>query len=356
MRWEALAVGKVTKALLGNMEGREVYQYTLQNDNGVEVSCIEYGCAITGIVTPDRKGTCENIVLGFGQLESYRQNSAYFGVVAGRVAGRIANAEFSLAGKRYQLANNDGSNHLHGGIKGFGHASWTGEVLDSMEEPGICFSYESPDGEDGYPGRLRMQVSYTLNNCNEFVIRYQGKSDQMTLLNPTNHTYFNLSGDQKRDILQHELTIKSDRFLELNHQLLPTGRVLPVDDTMFDFRRGQRIEEGVRSRDSQNVLAGHGYDHPFILNAGDGNKIILYEQESGRCLTMETDAVGVVLYTGNQLTEEIKVYGKPARRYLGLCLETQGLPDAIHHPEFPSCVLKAGELFSSFTKYTFAVK
>ncbi|MCT8975153.1 galactose mutarotase [Clostridium sp. CX1] len=346
---------KVTKKLFGEINWENVYEYTLKNDKGIEISCLDYGCVITKIVTPDRHGKYENIVLGFEDIESYREKSPYFGAVVGRVAGRIKGGEFELEGRTYTLANNDGKNHLHGGVKGFNDVIWEAEITEGEDEIKIEFSYTSLDGEEGYPGNLDVKVEYILNNNNEFIIQYKAETDKTTLFNPTNHSYFNLSGNLKRDVLEHSLKVDSSKFLEIDEELLPTGKVLEVSDTVFDFRKGRKIKEGVSSNYIQNKIVGQGYDHTFILNSNN-SEILLWDEESGRKLVMNTDAPAVVLYTSNQLEEGMDLYGVSSRNYLGLCLETQIPPDAIHHESFPDCILRPEEIFISRTKYTFSLE
>ncbi|MBZ5750865.1 aldose epimerase family protein [Metabacillus rhizolycopersici] len=346
---------RIVQKPFGEINGQNVDAYTLINDQNIEITCLNYGCVITKIVTPNRDGNYENIVLGFNNMEDYEKHSPYFGAVVGRVSGRIKGGQFELDGQSFELEMNDNGNHLHGGSKGFSHVLWDAVILKNEKEVGIQFSYTSPDGEEGYPGTVQVTITYLLNNDNEFLIHYQANSDKTTLLNLTNHTYFNLSGDLKRDALHHVLKIDSNQFVELNEQLLPTGELLDVTDTVFDFREGREIEEGVISNHPQNQLVGQGYDHSFLLNSHHNGEITMWDEESGRKLVVETDEVSVVLYTGNQLQEDLPVYGVKSKKYLGLCLETQGLPDAIHHPHFPSYVLEKDQLFSSLTKYTFLV-
>lgn len=343
----------LTKRLFGEDNGKKIYEFTIKNAKGIELYCLNYGCAVTRIITPDRNGLFENIVLGFEDLDSYKHNDIYAGVIVGRVGGRIKNACFNLEGKTYTLAKNNGENHLHGGLKGFQNAVWDAEIIE--EENTIKFSYTSPDGEDGYPGTLTMLVTYTLNDNNEFVIQYSGQSDHTTLLNPTNHTYFNLSGNLKRDITEHSLKIDSSRFLELTDDLLPTGTILAVDNTVFDFRTGRKIIDGIHSDAAQNILAGHGYDHPYVLNSNNNREIILYDENSGRSVIIETNAIGVILYTGNMIPNNLDFRGVKSMPYLGLCLETQGLPDSIHNQGFPDCIIEKDQAFSRVTKYTFGV-
>lgn len=345
----------INKKLFGEDQGKNIYEYTMKNANGVEISCLNYGCTITKIMTPDQRGAYENIVLGFDTLEQYKKNSMFAGAIVGRVAGRIADAQFELEGKGYTVTKNDGVNHLHGGSEAFHHVVWDAEIIEMAEETTLSFSHTSLDGAGGYPGNLLMKVTYTLNNKNELIIAYQGQSDKTTLCNPTNHTYFNLSGNLQDDISQHTLKIDSSKFVELTAQLIPTGNFLDVEDTVFDFRDGRKIIEGINSTGSQNIIAGKGYDHPFVLNSNYNGEIVLHDEKSGRIVTIETDAVGVVLYTGNCIPNHYDMYGIQSRPYLGLCLETQGLPDAIHHSNFPSCVLEKDQVFSTATTYTFSV-
>ena len=344
---------KVLQQQFGELNGDVVYSYTLKNNQGFEVTCLNYGCIITKILMPDINGKAENVVLGFETVDDYLKYSPYFGAVVGRVAGRIKNGEFELEGKTYHVTKNENNNHLHGGVKGLSHVIWKANIIEKTDSASVEFFYTSPDGEDGYPGTLDMKVIYTIDDTNQLKITYQGTSDQTTLLNVTNHTYFNLSGDLKRDVLHHTLKMKSDHFLELNDALLPTGELLAVENTPFNFRQGRYIEDGVTSTHTQNKIAGVGYDHPFLLSENFSQEIVLSDEESGREVVIETDQPCVVLYTGNQLGDSFTIQDVPSRRYLGLCLETQGLPDAIHHPHFPSVVLNKGETYHSQTNYTF---
>ncbi|MDQ0256774.1 aldose 1-epimerase [Evansella vedderi] len=344
---------QVSKEKFGELNGETITAFTLKNDAGFELTSIDYGCIITKMLVPDAKGTVENVVLGLDSIEEYEKYSPYFGATIGRVAGRIGGATFQLDGETYELPVNDGNNHLHGGHKGFDRVIWDTKVIEEKDYVGLEFTYFSPDGEEGYPGNLNVKVTYTLNNDNVFKIAYEGNSDKNTLLNLTNHTYFNLSGNLKRDILKHVLTMKSDRFIELNDELIPTGELLDVQDTVFDFRDGRVIQDGTTSTYKQNILAGQGYDHPFVLNSNHDREIVLEDRESGRNLVIETDEPCVVLYTGNQLTEDFEISGVKSKKYLGLCLETQKHPDAINQPNFPSIVLEKGKTYKSETTYSF---
>ncbi len=345
---------EILQQVFGEIEGEQVVHYTLKNDKGLEVSCIDFGCVITKILVPDRNGKIENIVLGFESIEEYKKNPPFFGAVCGRVAGRIKGASFELEGMTYELAKNDGENHLHGGTKGYSHVLWKSKSFENENEVGVEFSYTSPDGEEGYPGTLELKVVYTLNNENEFLISYYGQTDKTTLVNLTNHTYFNLSGNAKRSIIDHSLTLKCDQYIQLNNELLPTGELVDVTESSFDFREGRKIRDGIESTNPQNVLAGNGYDHPFLFSSNHNQEIKLVDEESGRQLMMETDEPSVVLYTGNMLNGNFHVPGVSSSNYYGLCLETQGPPDAIHHPHFASSVLEKGKEYKTTTKFKFS--
>jgi len=347
---------KITESIIGNHKGQTIVAHTIENDAGMQLTSMNYGCTITKIVVPDRSGVLENVVLGFETIDEYQANSAYFGSIVGRHAGRIAEGCFELDGKTYELAKNNDRNHLHGGIKGFDKMVWDVEITEEKDAVSLCYRYLSKDGEEGYPGNVRVSVMYTLTNDNDILLSYEGISDARTILNMTNHTYFNLSGDLKRTIKDHKLTVKSDQFLELNEHLIPTGELINVDGTVFDFRSGRRIQDGVVSKHPQNILAGHGYDHPFLLKDNQSEPIHLYDEVSGRYLVVETNQPAVVLYTGTQLGDDYSIRGIRSQKYLGLCLETQGVPDAIHHPLFPSTVVDQEQVYRSETKWSFKIK
>ena len=346
---------EVYKEKFGYKDNQPIYLFKVRNEKGLELSCINYGCIITKILAPDRDGKIENIVLGFDTLEQYENNSSFFGAVVGRFAGRIKDGKFKLDNNEYLVSQNENPNHLHGGNKGFSSVVWDSNVIEKENEVIIEFSYFSPDGEEGYPGNLKIKVMYTLNNENELTISYNGFSDKKTLLNVTNHSYFNLCGNLKRNTLDHELTINSSRFIELNKDLLPTGNILGVEGTAFDFKEGRKVRDGVASTHPQNILAQKGYDHPFILDANHQGEIRLVDYDSGRKLIVETDEPVVVLYTGNKLENDSYLRGVKACNYLGLCLETQGPPDSVNHPNFDSAILEVGKEYNSKTKYSFGL-
>lgn len=345
----------IRKEEFGKIDNQVIHSYTLKNVNGMEIKCVEYGCIITDIIVQDKLRNKENVVLGFDTLEEYEKHSPYFGAVCGRVAGRITKGTFQLDRKTYNLAKNNGENHLHGGTQGFDKRVWDSTAKEKDDELSVEFSRVSEHGEEGYPGNVSIKVIYTLTNNNEFTITYEAMTDEDTLLNLTNHTYFNLSGNAKRDILDHRLQLNSFHFVELTEELVPSGDYLTVENTPFDFRKGKRLAEGVTSDHPQNILAGDGYDHPFLINKNHCGEIVLTDEESGRYLIIETDQPCVVVYNGTQLQDDYYIRGVQSKKYLGMCLETQGLPDAINHPHFPSVVLKKGEKYFSKTNYSFGL-
>lgn len=346
---------EIEKRLFGTLNDRNISAYTLKNDHGIEMTCMEYGCVITKLLVPNREGNAENIVLGFDNLDDYLNHSPYFGAAVGRVAGRIKNGEFTLDGKEYQLDKNDGNNHLHGGDEGFSLKIWSAETDKGEDEASVHFTYSSRAGEEGYPGKADVTVTYTLTNQNELIIQYRGETEVPTLMNMTNHTYFNLSGSLDRTILEHKLFLNSSTFLELDEESIPTGKLLEVDNTPFDFRQEQKLKTGKESDHPQTILAGNGYDHPFVLDKyTEEPEMILTDEESGRVLKVTTDQPCVILYTSNKLKDDVTLQdGVKVQKYLGVCLETQKHPDAIHQEHFPSIVVEANKGYQAETKWTF---
>jgi len=318
---------------------------------------MNYGGIILSIRVPDRKGTLADVVLGHETSEGYIPNPPFLGAVVGRYANRIANGKFTLDGKTYSLPQNDGPNTLHGGVKGFDKVTWEGEPLKGKNA--VAFTYLSKDGEEGFPGNLKVKVTYTLTDSNELVVDYEATTDKATVINLSQHSYFNLAGEGNGDILNHEVMINADRFTPVDRTLIPTGELRPVKGTPFDFTTSTKIGAHIDDNYEQLTL-GHGYDHNWILNRkGDGLELAarVYEPTSGRVLEVLTDQPAVQFYTGNFL--DGRVTGKQGhvykRRY-GLCLETQHYPDSPNHPDFPSTILKPGETFRSKTVFKFSAK
>ena len=337
-------------------DGREVELYTLTNRNGMKVSLATYGATVVDLFTPDRSGRLADVALGFDSFRPYPTKSPYFGCIAGRYANRIANGRFSLEGKTYQLAKNNGVNHLHGGVRGFDKRLWKAEVLKT-ESPSVRFTRRSLDGEEGYPGNLDAAVTYTLTDKNELRISYNATTDKPTILNLTNHTYFNLAGAGNGSILDHQLKIHADRFTPVNKALIPTGELRKVEGTVMDFRKPESIGARIKEVGGKPV----GYDHNYVLNkcplmrrsvAAD-----VYEPKSGRVMKVSTDQPGIQFYSGNFLDGTITGKGgKIYRQYDGFCLETQHFPDSPNEPKFPSVVLRPGQTYKTTTVYQFGVK
>ena len=343
----------------GSLDGRAIEQFTLTNKNGVEVRAITYGGIITSITTPDRSGAMGDIVLGFDSLQGYLGAHPFFGAIIGRYGNRIANGRFTIDGTQYKLATNNGPNHLHGGIKGFDKQIWQAEILPPMAgQSTVAFNYTSADGEEGYPGRLVVEVAYTLNDRNELLVEYEARSDKATHVNLTQHSYFNLAGEG--DILGHEVTIEADRYTPVNGTLIPTGELAAVDGTPFDFRKPTAIGARIDAADPQ-IKNGQGYDHNWVLNRTAGPDLQraarVVDPKSGRTLEVATTEPGMQFYTGNFL--DGKLIGKGDRAYgrrSGFCLETQHFPDTPNQPNFPTTLIRAGQRYQSRTAFTFGVE
>ena len=352
----------VSKSLFGSLkDGTAAYLFTLCNQNGMEVQITNYGGILTSIKVQDRKGIREDIILGYESLIPYLQEHPYFGAIVGRYGNRIANGRFQLAGKTYHLAVNNGSNHLHGGIKGFDKYVWEADPFENADGVGLHLRRTSPDGEEGYPGTLQVQVTYTLTPGDELHIDYSATTDKPTVVNLTNHAYFNLKGDASQDIHFHELQIVADAYLPVNEKMIPTGEIAELNDTPFDFRTAKPIGRDIDSGDRQLIL-GNGYDHCFVLQKEKGNDhpqlaAIAHEPKSGRVMEVWTTEPGVQLYTGNFLGGNYT--GKGGIVYedrSAFCLETQHYPDAPNRSNFPSTVLKPGDTYRTTTVYKFYTK
>ena len=337
-------------------DGQTIEEYTLRNAAGMEVKCISFGGILTSIRVPDRQGRFANVALGFDSLAKYEAEHPYFGAIAGRYANRIAGGKFSLDGVEYQLFQNDGGNSLHGGQIGFDKRIWTARESDGA----VVMEYRSPDGEEGYPGNLDVTVRYSLDDDNGLRIDYSADSDAPTVLNLTNHSYFNLMGEGEGTIYDHILTLNADHFTPTDASQIPTGEIAPVDGTPFDFRRAKTIGSGQRSAHRQIVMA-QGYDHNFVLNraglaAGElGLAARVYEPRSGRSMEVWTNEPGVQFYAGNFLDATLAgASGRLYRQSDGFALETQHFPDSPNKPQFPSTMLRPGERFESTTIYRFS--
>ncbi len=345
---------KISENFFGRIEEKEIKIFELENPKGSKVSITNFGAIVQSLYVRDREGNFEDIVLGFDSLEDYIQQTSYFGAIAGRYANRIAFAQFTLDGKTYQLSANDGNHHLHGGFKGFDKVIW--DARPYLDTTGACLElhYISKDGEEGYPGTLDVYVTYCFTLDDELKIYYQATTDHPTILNLTHHSYFNLSGFTQRNILEHELIIHADSFTPVDSTLIPTGEIVPVKNTVFDFTSPRPI--GSRIREVFNKKTG--YDNNYVLNTTDSTvhpAAKAYDPESGRILEVFTDQPGLQFYSGNFLDGKIKgKNGKIYQQHDGFCLETQHFPDSPNHPEFPSTVLRPGQIFRSLTIYKFS--
>jgi aldose 1-epimerase len=349
----------VERTLFGELpDGREVYAYTLDNGRGVTLEAISYGGIIVSLDTPDRRGRRGDIVLGYDDLSGYLKETPYFGAIIGRYGNRIANARFTLDGRTYQLAANNGPNHLHGGDIGFDKVLWSAMPFSRADSVGVVFRYTSPDGEEGYPGNLAATVTYTLTTDGSLVFDYEATTDKPTPVNLTQHSYFNLAGDGARDVLDHVLTIYADSFTPVDSTLIPPGKIEPVAGTPFDFRTPMAIGARIGATDQQLEYGG-GYDHNFVLDrSGPGlaHAAHVYEPTTGRTLDIYTTEPGLQFYSGNFLDGSL--VGKSGHVYehrYGFCLETQHYPDSPNEPGFPSTILRPGEEYRSRTVLRFGV-
>jgi aldose 1-epimerase len=340
-------------------DGRPVDLFTLTNSKGLEVRATNYGGIIVSLRVPDKSGNLGDIVLGHDKLDGYLVNPPYFGVIVGRYANRIANATFTLDGVKYTLAKNDGPNSLHGGVNGFNKQLWEAKEFKNGKGVGVAFSYLSKDGEEGYPGNLKVKVTYTLTNENQLILDYEATTDKATPINLSQHSYFNLAGEGSGDILGHHLMLNADRFTPVDKTLIPTGELLPVQGTPMDFIKPALI--GARINDDyEQLVVGKGYDHNWVINRKDDSLVlaaVVHEPTSGRVLEVFTTQPGVQFYSGNFLNGSIT--GKQGHVYKqrdGFCLETQHYPDSPNHPDFPSTILKPGKKFQSQTVFKFSTE
>lgn len=357
----AEAKSSMKKEPFGKTEdGRAVDLYTLTNKKGMEVRITNFGGIVVSLKAPDRNGKLEDVVLGYDSIDGYLTNKAYFGALIGRYGNRIAHGQFQLEGKTYNLPKNDGDNTLHGGTTGFNKRLWTAKDVSGSKGQALELTYVSKDGEEGFPGTLTATVVYTLDDQNELHIDYSATTDKATVVNLTNHSYFNLAGQGNGDILGHQLLLKADRFTPVGQTLIPTGELKEVKDTPFDFTKATAIGARINN-DDQQLKFGKGYDHNWVLNGGIASAPRLaaeaYDSSSGRVLQVLTTEPGVQFYSGNFLDGSIT--GKSGKVYNlrnGFCLETQHFPDSPNHPNFPSTELKPGQKYHTTTIFKFSTR
>jgi aldose 1-epimerase len=340
--------------------GQRAELYTLANDKSMAVAITNYGATVVSLTVPDREGRIDDVVLGYDNVEGYEKGKAYFGGTIGRYSNRIAGGAFTLADRSYTLPKNEGENTLHGGIRGFNKRIW--KAKEGRECPSVEFAYQSPDGEEGFPGNLAVQVLFTLlKDSNELRIEYSARTDKDTVVTLTNHSYFNLAGEGNGDVLSHILTLRASKFTPVNAALVPTGALREVNHTVFDFREVKEIGARIDKADEQLKLA-RGYDHNWVIDGhADPSELLpaaqVYEPRSGRVLEVLTTEPGVQFYSGNSLDGTER--GKSGKTYpfrSGFCLETQHFPDSPNHPEFPSTLLSPGQILRSTTSFRFSVK
>lgn len=345
----------VTQAEFGRLpDGTTIDVYELRNRNGLRARIITYGALLTEMHVPDRAGQWGDVTLGFDQLSDYLAGHPYFGATIGRYANRIAQGKFTLDGRTYTLATNDGPNHLHGGDRGFDKVVWRAEVLSGAPGAAVRFTYTSPDGEEGYPGTLQAAVTYTLTEDNELRLDYTATTDRPTVVNLTNHAYWNLAG--AGSILDHLLLIAADHYTPVDDTLIPTGTIEPVDGTMMDFTRSLPIG----SRIGELTNDPRGYDHNYVLNSGGGSLAFaarVEEPRTGRVLEIFTTEPGIQFYSGNFLDGTLTGKGGVVyHQYHGFCLETQHFPDSPNRPNFPSVVLRPGQTYTQTTVHRFSTR
>ena len=347
--------GIIKKELLGPHDGSEVYLYTLTNKAGNVLRLTNYGARIVGVDVPDKNGKIDNVVLGSNVLESILRDS-FGGATVGRYANRIANGKFSLGGVEYTLPVNNRPNTLHGGPRGWYAKVWNAEIIDNKNKPAVRFSYVSPDMEEGFPGTINIEVVFTWTRKNEIIIEYTATTDRESVINVTNHAYFNLHGAGNGNIFDHEMTLKASAYTPLNSTMIPTGELRPVEGTPFDFTSARTF--GSRIGDTYEGSVFSGYDHNYVLDNKEKVDAVVYDPVSGRMLEMMTDQPAMQLYTGNGLMykKQTETGGKQFRPRSGFCLESQHYPDSPNQPGFPSTVISPGEKFKSRTIYRFSVK
>ena len=354
----AVAQPAITKAPFGKTkDGQSVDIYTLRNTNGMEARITNYGGIVVSLTAPDLANKFADVVLGYNTLDDYMNPPfPYFGAIIGRYGNRIAKGRFTLNGHEYKLAVNNGENHLHGGTIGFDKVVWTANELKSPAGPALALTYVSKDGEEGYPGNLRVRVVYTLTNKNELKIDYTASTDKDTVINLTHHSYFNLAGEGNGDILNHLVMLKARRFVPTDAGSIPTGQLKNVADTPFDFREPTPIGERI-DQDDQQLKFGNGYDHTWVIDGRAGvlrQAALAYDKTSGRAMEVWTTEPGVQFYTGNFLDgSRPGKSGKPYPRRSGFCLETQHYPDSPNRPNFPTTTLRKGATYRSTTIYRF---
>ncbi len=347
---------KIEESNFGNTPEGEAKLFTISNANGMSLSVTNYGGIVTSLLVPDKNGKLDDLVQGFDKIEDYIEDGSYQGALIGRYANRIGEAKFAIDGNTYELEKNNGPNSLHGGINAFNKKLWTVEIIEDEETLGVELMGISPDGEEGFPGNLKIWVRYLLTEDNEFIIEYDAETDKATPVNLTNHCYWNLKGAGNGDILDHELMINGEFYTPVDSNLIPTGRFESVLESPFDFTEAMLIGERISDEHPQ-LAYGNGYDHNFVLTEEKDELVLaamVHEESSGRVMTVMTTKPGIQLYTGNFLDGSKGKEGKAYHKHGAFCLETQHYPDTPNKPQFPSCILHKGEKYETTTIYAFS--
>ena len=352
--------GSISEVPFGKSpDGTQVSLFTLRNAKGAEVKIMNYGGIVTALKVPDRKGKLDDVVLGYDTLADYVKGSPYFGCLVGRYGNRIAKGKFTLDGQTYMLATNNMGNHLHGGIKGFDKVVWTAKTKKSKQGPVLILHYTSKDGEEGFPGTMKVKAVYTWTDDNELMLQFSATTDKATVCNLTHHSYFNLAGAGSGDILGHEVTVAADHFTPVDNTLIPTGEFRPVKGTPFDFTTPHSIGERIEA-DDQQLKYGNGYDHNWVLNKPVGTFGLaarVHEPKSGRVMEVLTSEPGLQFYVGNFLDgSNVGKGGIPYKFRTGFCMEPQHYPDSPNQPAFPSVVLRPGQLYWNTIIYRFSAR
>jgi aldose 1-epimerase len=350
---------KIRRKLFGNISGQKVYQYILTNHSGMELRVINYGGIVTHLLVPDMEGNIKDIVLGFNNLEDYLGDHPFLGAIVGRYGNRIAHGKFSINGNYYQLPINNGGHCLHGGIETFSHKIWDIEPIESEDNCGVKLSLTSPDGDQGFPGNLNVEVQYLIDDSNTWSIKYKATTDQPTVVNMTQHAYFNLKGHDGGPVLDHLLSLNADRYTPVDETMIPTGEIISVKNTPFDFRNPQKVGLKMDGGLDSMIAGARGYDLNYVLNGVEGELRSISEvvnNESGIVMKVSTTEPGAQLYIGNWLDGIKGKGGVNYHAYHGICIETQHFPDAPNQPHFPSTLLLPEDVLESETFYSFSVQ
>ncbi|SFL85678.1 aldose epimerase family protein [Salibacterium qingdaonense] len=345
----------IKEETIDHWDGEALIQITLENEQGMRADVLNFGCRLRGLYVPDKDGRLENVVLAYNDPADYRTDSVFLGAVVGRVAGRIPYGRLQLGDEIHHLSLNEGDHHLHGGSTGFSHRFWNYEVKSDGGEPSVSFTLQSVDGEEGYPGRVEVTVTYTLDREGNLTIEYEAIPERTTWISLTNHAYFNLSGDKKRGLAAHTLQAPVEFVFELDDKLIPTGTLVPAEGTPFDVREETSLAEVLGADHPQIDTGGGGFDHFFVFDQDSGRSVYLEEEESGRTMKVDTTEPGAVIYTGNKLSSTLELEQGDGEPYAGICIETQRLPEAFRELGRPTCLVQAGETYKAVTTFSFAI-